>query len=133
VGEFVREGLATALAQKDPARALRSFARHWREVLTGSDFTAGCSIVAATLEGDRLPAARDQAASAFARWQDLLADALERQGVPPQRSRSLAALVISAIEGAVVLARAERSAAPLERVADELEALVASALPASPA
>jgi TetR/AcrR family transcriptional regulator, lmrAB and yxaGH operons repressor len=132
-GEFIAEGLAAALAQKDPARALRSFARHWREVLTGSDFTAGCSIVAATLEGDRLPAARDQAGSAFARWQDLLADALERQGVPPQRSRSLAALVISAIEGAVVLARAERSAAPLERVADELEALVASALPASPA
>jgi TetR/AcrR family transcriptional regulator, lmrAB and yxaGH operons repressor len=132
-GEFIAEGLAAALAQKDPARALRSFARHWREVLTGSDFTAGCSIVAATLEGDRLPAARDQAGSAFARWQDLLADALERQGVPPQRSRSLAALVISAIEGAVVLARAERSAVPLERVADELEALVASALPASPA
>jgi AcrR family transcriptional regulator len=132
-GEFIAEGLAAALAQKDPARALRSFARHWREVLTGSDFTAGCSIVAATLEGDRLPAARDQAGSAFARWQDLLADALERQGVPPQRSRSLAALVISAVEGAVVLARAERSAAPLERVADELEALVASALPASPA
>jgi len=127
-GEFIAEGLAAALAHKHPSQALRSFARLWREVLTKSDFAAGCSIVAATLEGDRLPAARDQAGATFARWQDLLADALRRRGVAPERSRSLATLVISAIEGAVVLARAERSAAPLERVADELEALLASTL-----
>jgi hypothetical protein len=48
--------------------------------------------------------------------------------VEPARARSLGTLAVAAVEGGIVLARAERSAAPLERVADELEALVAVAI-----
>ena len=83
--------------------------------------------MAATLEGDRTPAAREAAREAFERWATLLADALEDNGVEADRARSLATLAIASIEGAVILARAQRSAEPLDRVARELAGLVAGA------
>jgi TetR/AcrR family transcriptional regulator, lmrAB and yxaGH operons repressor len=127
-GEVIAAGLAAALDEKDPVAAVRGFARLYRGLLRDSDFAAGCPIVSASLEGDRSPGARDAAGAAFARWQRLLAEALRRQGVERERAASLATLAIAAIEGGIVLARAERSAAPLERVAGELEALIAAAV-----
>lgn len=126
-GDFIAVGLAAALEQKDPAAAISDFATVWRDVLRRSDFSAGCPILSASLEGERSPAARDAAGAAFRRWEKLLADGFERQGTPRPRARSLATLSIAAIEGAIVLARAQRSSAPLERVVGELEALAATA------
>jgi len=48
--------------------------------------------------------------------------------VSPDRARSLAALTIAAVEGAIVMARAQRSLAPLDQVGAELEALAAQLL-----
>jgi AcrR family transcriptional regulator len=127
-GEVIAAGLAAALAEKDPAAAVRSFAGLYRELLRRSDFAAGCPVVSATLEGDRSAGARDAAGSAFERWEELLADAFAARGVPPERALSLATLAIAAIEGGIVLARAQRSNAPLERVADEIESLVAGVI-----
>jgi TetR/AcrR family transcriptional repressor of lmrAB and yxaGH operons len=124
-GDFIAAGLAAALADDDPVRAVGVFASTWRQVLRGSDFAAGCPVVAATLEGERASQARDAAGLAFSRWEDLLATAIEEHGPSRERARSLATLTIAAIEGAIVLARAQRSSAPLERVTDELERLVA--------
>jgi AcrR family transcriptional regulator len=127
-GEFIAAGLARALEDGEPAAAVRSFAASWRAGLDDTDFTAGCPIVAAALEGDRTPAARDAAATAFERWEGLLAGGFERHGVEPDRARALATLSIASIEGAVVLARAQRSPEPLERVAGELERLATAAI-----
>ncbi len=44
------------------------------------------------------------------------------------RAERLAALVVSAVEGAIVLSRAERDPAPLLDVARELEATIAAAV-----
>jgi AcrR family transcriptional regulator len=127
-GEFIAGGIAAALEEDDPVAAVRAFASLWRGVLRESEFSAGCPIVSATLEGDRAPAARDAAGAAFARWQELLADAFRRRGATAARARSLATLTVAAVEGAIVLSRAQRSSAPLERVADELESIVADAV-----
>ena len=127
-GEFIAAGLAAALQQDDPAAAIRGFAKSWRQLLEKWDFQAGCTVVAAALEGDRTPRARDAARDAFARWEDLLAGAFADRGVPAERARSLSTLTIAAVEGAVVLARADGSSEPLERVADELTTLVAAAV-----
>jgi len=132
-GEFIAAGIAAALEQDDPVAAVRAFAALWREILRDSDFSAGCPIVSATLEGDRTPAARDAAGAAFARWQELLADAFRSRGVTPARAESLSTLVVAAVEGAIVLSRAQRSSAPLERVAGELESIVADAAFHAPA
>jgi hypothetical protein len=109
---------------------VRRFVAFWRTVLEQSDFAAGCPVAAAALQGDQTPAARDAAGAAFAHWQDLTAEALQRHGVPPERARSFATLAVAAIEGAIVLARAQRNTGPLDRVGDELEAL-AGQLPSS--
>jgi AcrR family transcriptional regulator len=127
-GEFTAAGLAAALADQDPVAAVRMFARFWRRILRDSDFSAGCPVVAASLEGGRSGGARDAAADAFARWEELLATALEGQGVPRERAHSLATLTITSIEGAIVVSRAQRSLAPLERVAEEVERLVVGAI-----
>lgn len=127
-GEFIAGGIAAALEDDDPVAAVRGFAALWREILRDSDFSAGCPVMSATLEGDRTPGAREAAGAAFERWQELLVGAFRGRGVAPARARSLAALVVAAVEGAIVLSRAQRSGRPLERVADELELVVSDAV-----
>jgi TetR/AcrR family transcriptional repressor of lmrAB and yxaGH operons len=128
--EYTARALAAALEHDDPVAAVRAFAALWRKLLPATDFASGCPVVSATLEGERSPAARDAAGAGFREWEELLAGALERRGAPRERARSLATLVVSAVEGAIVLARAQRSLDPLERVTDELEALVGGAVAA---
>jgi hypothetical protein len=85
-------------------------------------------VLAASLESNALPGAREAARDAFQRFQDLHAQLLERAGVASGRARSLAAVAVSAVEGAIILSRAQRSNAPLDRVLDELLVLFQDAL-----
>jgi AcrR family transcriptional regulator len=128
-GDIVVKLLTDAVEQHDdPVAAVDAIADFWRTVLYDSDFAAGCPVLAATLESDRTPAARDAARDAFERWQHLWTEILGRAGVPEERARSLASIAISAVEGAVILARAQRSNAPLEGVVDELHTLFHDAI-----
>ncbi|MET8181270.1 hypothetical protein [Streptomyces sp. NPDC005336] len=68
------------------------------------------------------------AAAVFARWKAALADLLIRHGLSVQRGQRLAAFIIAAVEGAVIMCRAERSLAPLEAAADEIHDLLGHAL-----
>jgi AcrR family transcriptional regulator len=125
-GDFTAAGLVAALDDEDPAAAVHRFAGVWQRILERSDFAAGCPVVAATLEG--APSARSAAANAFTSWERLLADGFARRGVERDRALSLATMFLASIEGAVVLARATASTAPLQRVAAELEQLVVGAV-----
>lgn len=127
-GEFIVAGAVAALAKQDPVAAIGAFRRQWSEVLRRSDFEAGCPIVAAALEGEREPTVRDAAGQVFTIWERALTDALEGRGVPPARAGAVATLVIAAIEGAIVVARAQRTVRPLERVGRELQGVIALAL-----
>jgi TetR/AcrR family transcriptional repressor of lmrAB and yxaGH operons len=128
-GKVIAKLLTNAVEHhEDPLAAVDAIANFWRTVLYDSDFAAGCPVLAATLEGDRSPAAGDAARDAFEQWQRLYTDILQRAGVPEERARSLASIAISAVEGAVILSRAQRSNAPLEGVADELRTLLRDAI-----
>jgi TetR/AcrR family transcriptional regulator, lmrAB and yxaGH operons repressor len=127
-GEFVVAGLVAALSQRDPVQAIDVFRRRWTTILRRTDFAAGCPVVAATLEGEREPSVRDAAARAFTQWERVLAAAFRERGVPAERARSVSTLLIASIEGAIVLARAQRTTRPLERVSRELQGVVAGAL-----
>jgi AcrR family transcriptional regulator len=127
-GEFTAAGLAAALSEHDPIEAVKRFCQLWQRILERSDFAAGCPVVAVALEGEASPAARTAAAEAFAAWEQLIAGALIPHGVSADRAAGIGSLVIAAIEGGVVLARAQRSTAPLERVAAELERLLVAVL-----
>jgi AcrR family transcriptional regulator len=128
-GDLIARGLAAALEGDDPVAAVRGFAAVWLQTLTASECTAGCPIVAAALEGKRTPEAVTAAGEAFTRMTELLAGAFERRGVAPERARAVALTSIAAIEGAIVLSRAQRSIEPLREVAGELERMAIAALP----
>lgn len=57
-----------------------------------------------------------------------MADELLRMDVPPSRARSLATLVISALEGAIMLARIRRDTGRLDAVVTELSPLLDSVI-----
>jgi TetR/AcrR family transcriptional regulator, lmrAB and yxaGH operons repressor len=128
-GDFIAAGFAAALAENDdPVAAVRLFATGWRSILEDSDFADGCPILAAALEGEREPGARRAAGAAFGGWIDDLAAVLRQHGVEEGRSLSLATIAIAAIEGGVVLSRAQESTAPLALVAGEIEKLLSAEL-----
>ncbi|MER7228977.1 TetR/AcrR family transcriptional regulator, partial [Streptomyces rubradiris] len=67
------------------------------------------------------------AAAAFTAWRAPLAAALTGLGVPAARAESLATLMISTLEGAILLARAEHDTAPLTTAVRELGPLLDAA------
>lgn len=127
-GGIVTTGLEAALENDDPVAAVDGVADLWRTVLRDSDYAVGCPLAAVTVEGQRTPEARQAAGEAFETWKRLHAQILQRAGVPQKRARSIAELLVASIEGAVILARADRSNEPLERVLDELHILLDHAL-----
>ena len=127
-GDMVAGVFNDALGKGDPIAGLMAVGDFWRGVLHDSDFSAGCPVLAAAVENDSLPGARDAARESFQRFQALHIQLLTQAGVPRERAQSLAAIAVSAIEGAIILARTQHSNAPLDRVLDELHSLFADAL-----
>ena len=102
----------------------------YRNQLIRTDYRAGCPVVAVAVEaGDPAKQAQaapviDRAAAAFARWTDLIAQRLIEDGMPAQRAEELAMLTTTAIEGAIVVARASRDVKPLDLVHGQLRTLL---------
>jgi TetR/AcrR family transcriptional regulator, lmrAB and yxaGH operons repressor len=105
--------------------AIEAFTRTWREVLVETDFRSGCPVLAVATGDD--PGLTETARGIFASWQDLLVDGLVDGGVPTERAPGLARMIVSSLEGAVAVSRAERSLEPLDQVSLELISLVESA------
>lgn len=97
----------------------------WRRILERSDFLAGCPVMATLSDAAADETIRAAAATTFGQWRDALAGAFRAAGVPAARSRRLALLVISALEGAIALARAQRDLAPLDAVGRDMERIAA--------
>lgn len=103
------------------------FVEFWEQVLTGSDFTAGCPVVAVAIATpDEEPELAAAAAAIFDRWRAALAAAFTADGFDESDASSLAVMCIATLEGAVVLCRSSRSADPLNDVARQLEFLIKS-------
>lgn len=104
--------------------------------LAATGFRAGCPVVAVAVESGDPESAEsalvDRAGVAFERWTAQITRKLEDDGISAEVAEDLALLVMSAIEGAVVMARATRTTKPLERVRGQLHTLLAAALPDSP-
>ncbi len=128
-GDFVAGMIETAARADDPVVAIDAFFAMWRGQLADSDFRAGCPIVAVAVEtNDEAPQLARSAAAVFARWTEALATMLVRHGLPETRGRRLASFIIAAVEGAVVMCRAEQNLGPLEDTAEEIHDLLAQAL-----
>jgi AcrR family transcriptional regulator len=126
-GDEVAVRLERSIAEHGIVEALRRYVRWWRRTLEASDFRSGCPVVAVAIEAHESAGPADAADATLARWEAVFADGMRREGVEDARACSLATLTVAALEGAVVRCRAARSTAPLEAVAAELEALIATA------
>jgi TetR/AcrR family transcriptional repressor of lmrAB and yxaGH operons len=92
--------------------------------LQSSSFQDGCPIATVTLEAaSGSDAVRAAADGVFATWLAALQARLLAAGLTAQEAERRALLVLAAIEGALILARARRDTAPLTAVRDELVAL----------
>ncbi|MER5796584.1 TetR/AcrR family transcriptional regulator [Streptomyces sp. NPDC001980] len=129
-GDRMAKRIDAAMEAEDPVAAVDSFFALWRERLTESGYRVGCPIVAVAAEtNDEAPQLARSAAAVFARWQQALAAHFCRHGLPQARSTRLAAFVVAALEGAVIMCRAEQSTAPLDAAAAELRELLTHAFP----
>lgn len=99
---------------RDPVPALGEWLAAAQRSLVTSDFERGCPLATVALESTADDVElRTALADAFASVRDRLADVLNGAGVPPQRAAGLAALVVSAYEGALMQARVAGSPAPM--------------------
>jgi TetR/AcrR family transcriptional regulator, lmrAB and yxaGH operons repressor len=108
------------VAKYGPTEAITRIVDLFRQQLRDTNFASGCPVAAGALEGGSAPTA----GSAFASWETALSQAFVATGTPAARADSLASLVVCAIEGAIIVAKAQRSTRPLDRVAAELTALL---------
>jgi AcrR family transcriptional regulator len=118
-----------ALREPSPSSLFAAMARQWTDELSAARALAGCPVAAATADSAQISeSTRTAAAEAFACWRRPVAEALAGMGVPPERARELATLMVSALEGAILVARAERSPSALETVVRELAPLLDGAV-----
>jgi AcrR family transcriptional regulator len=115
-----------------PAREVaEAFLSLWRSVLERSDFSAGCAVVAVTVAAES-DALRAQAAGILRRWRERLVTLFVEGGIPKKKARAVAASLVASCEGAVILARAERSFEPFDLVAAEQLAMIEAAAKSNP-
>lgn len=106
---------------------LQAFMALWRQSLLRSDFRLGCPIMAVAVEepiDGNAEVMLDAAAQVFRQWRAALATALQADGHSRASATQLATLIVASVEGAIMLCRAERSIAPFDEVARQLELLV---------
>jgi len=123
-GEQLRAGIAALLAQ--PGGAAASLSRLIDVLAAGleaSGYRDGCPIATVTLEASGTEPVRLTAERVFSTWLAELEAALEADGMEPGAARRRSLMVLAAIEGGLVLARARRDTGPLEAVRDELREL----------
>ena len=114
VAQLARETPSAGALIKGHARLLAGWMRK-------SGFRDGCPITTVLLElapADRAVAQAGR--EAYAARLSILTDKLKADGFPAEGAERLAVLCASAIQGALIQARVERSGAPLEAAADEL-------------
>lgn len=120
---------AESLEDATPGNLFAAMVAPWRTEFAGQGFGNGCPIVATVADSAAMSEKlRESAAAAFAEWRKPLVEALEQMGVSPARVASLAVLMISSLEGAIVLARAEQDVAPLDSIVEELRPLLDGAV-----
>ncbi|TQL69781.1 TetR family transcriptional regulator [Nocardioides albertanoniae] len=111
-------GMITDLAA-EPTTALDRFIDLWAQMLVDTDYRAGCPVVGVAIAAE---SDSDLASDAFATWSGQLAEHYRADGLTESAATTLATSTIAAVEGAIILSRAERSTKPLDDVRRMLHA-----------
>lgn len=122
-GGVVNAYLATG--RPTPRGLLRTVFRWWIDDLERRDFARGCPVASAI--GDAAPTdtvVRTAANDALETWRAAIRDGLMRCGFHTKDADELATVILAALEGAILLARASRSTEPLRVVERRLAPLL---------
>ncbi|WP_051021256.1 TetR/AcrR family transcriptional regulator [Nocardia araoensis] len=111
-----------------PRRWFDSLIGWWVGALEKTGYRAGCPIVGAAL-AESEPRVQAAAGEVFDAWHERLGAALLEAGMPAPEARSFSSFVFSAMEGAIVQARAMKSTQPLEDAQRHLTMLLEHYLP----
>jgi TetR/AcrR family transcriptional repressor of lmrAB and yxaGH operons len=121
--ECFEQTLTQAIAQTGSASAaVQALAERFAIWMEGSDFRDGSPLTIVAVETGafseplRLACQRGYQTAA-----DALADRLRRDGKPAKEASDLALWAVASLEGAIVLARTQRSAEPLRRIGKLLQ------------
>src|SRR5262249_33568007 len=127
-GSAYERMLRVALSDLPPADAVAAWAAMAAQQLEESGWCDGCPVATVALEQS---AASDALAgacgSAFESWRRALADGLTARGVAEAKAESLATLILAAVEGGLVIARAGRDPQALRTVGAELAGVIRAA------
>lgn len=125
VSAFLRECFAP---DADPIEAVRSYAGEAGRELAESGYILGCPVAPIVLDGIQSAEIGDICRDAMVTWQTIIAERLRLAGLEDERAMSFSGLLVSAVEGALLVARALRERTPLDRVGSELAAQLAAML-----
>ncbi|MEU9130365.1 TetR family transcriptional regulator [Kitasatospora sp. NPDC048540] len=133
-GREVEDLLASLVAEgADSGAITRRLIQVFADRLERSDYAKGCPIATVALEvaGTNEPL-RAVCAGVYERWQRVLAECLEREGLGPAEAATGAGQALALLEGAVMLASVRRSREPLEDAQYAVRHLIGSRKPADP-
>ena len=88
----------------------------WRRLLVDHDFALGCPLAATICDAADNDSLRTHVSEWFAGWRAPVADAYTRFGAPQAEAEAHATVLMAALEGALILARARRNIEPLDTV-----------------
>jgi TetR/AcrR family transcriptional repressor of lmrAB and yxaGH operons len=124
-GEAVRQGIVRAAEASDTTEMfLLRVAGAMAADLEKSDYQEGCPIATTALETSaQSEVLGDATSSAFRKWETEISRGLERFGMTRDEADLLATMVLSQLEGALLLARTYRSLEPIQRAEQALKLL----------
>ncbi|MCA0455474.1 MAG: TetR/AcrR family transcriptional regulator [Chloroflexi bacterium] len=126
VGNIVLQRIRENLAQVDDcAEAISIFIKNIALNVELSGFRAGGPITIIAMEmASTSPTLREACQHIYDGWQDAFAEKLRAGDIAEARAKRMAALIIAAIEGGIILCRTSQSRIPLEQVGEEIYELV---------
>ncbi|MBK9034476.1 MAG: TetR/AcrR family transcriptional regulator [Myxococcales bacterium] len=130
-GRAWRDRLEGVIARApDLGAAITAVCDELAGALVDSDFRDGCPLATVALEASTTSeAVRATVAASYDAWLGSIAARVAALGVPAEVAARLATFTLAAIEGAMMLAKVQRSVAPLIEVAETLRVLTAMLAP----
>ncbi|MEW9551031.1 TetR/AcrR family transcriptional regulator [Nonomuraea sp. NPDC050783] len=117
--------LVTEAADGPPAELVGRVVGVLAAMLADSDYQLGCPVSVVALEmGGQSERLREACANAYASWIEPVAAYLAARGHAPGEARTLATAVVSTVEGAMIVSRAQRSVEPMRCAAQALTRLL---------
>jgi len=119
---------ATVTAAADLGQAVEDVCKLLADDLAASHYQRGCPVAAVALEAAATsPSVRAAVEGHYAEWADAIVARVTTAGLPRDAAKQLATFVLASIEGALLLAKVQRSKQPLLTVGTMLRQMAAMA------